>query len=36
MKVSLSNRGGRIVSVELKKYKTYDQQPLILFDEIRD
>ncbi|MEO6167782.1 MAG: membrane protein insertase YidC [Chitinophagales bacterium] len=33
MKVMLSNKGGKVVSVELKKYKTYDQQPLILFDE---
>lgn len=33
MKVSLSNKGGQVVSVELKKYKTYDQRPLILFDE---
>ena len=31
MKVSISNKGGRIESVELKKYKTYDKKPLILF-----
>ncbi|MGB3076977.1 MAG: membrane protein insertase YidC [Chitinophagales bacterium] len=33
MKVKLSSKGGKVVSVELKKFKTYDQQPLILFDE---
>jgi YidC/Oxa1 family membrane protein insertase len=33
MKVTLSNKGGKVVSVQLKKYKTYDQQPLVLFDE---
>ena len=31
MKVSISNKGGRIESVELKKYKTYNKKPLILF-----
>jgi len=30
--VKLSNKGGRVYSVELKNYKTYDQKPLILFD----
>jgi YidC/Oxa1 family membrane protein insertase len=32
MKVNISNKGGRIISVELKKYKTYDGKPLLLFD----
>jgi YidC/Oxa1 family membrane protein insertase len=32
MKVHISPKGGRISSVELKNYKTFDQQPLILFD----
>ena len=31
-KITLSNKGGLIKQVELKKYKTYDQQPLINFD----
>lgn len=31
IKVVLSNQGGRIYSVELKNYKTFDGQPLILF-----
>ncbi|MBA2422359.1 MAG: membrane protein insertase YidC, partial [Chitinophagales bacterium] len=33
MRVMLSNKGGHVVSVELKKFKTFDQKPLILFDE---
>lgn len=32
MKVFISTKGGRIISVELKKYKTYDKKPLKLFD----
>ena len=32
MKVNLSTKGGRIASVELKKYKTFDGKPLLLFD----
>jgi len=32
LKLKITNKGGRIYSVELKKYKTYDQDPLILFD----
>ena len=32
MKVNVSPKGGRISSVELKKYKTYDGKPLILFN----
>ncbi|MFV0521534.1 MAG: membrane protein insertase YidC [Mangrovibacterium sp.] len=32
MKVTLSSKGGRVYSVELKNYKTYDGKPLILFD----
>lgn len=33
MKVTFSNRGGRVASVELKDYKTYQGTPLVLFDE---
>lgn len=32
IKVTFSNKGGRIFKVELKKYKRYDQSPLILMD----
>ena len=32
LRVKLSNKGGRVYSVELKKYKTFDKKPLILFD----
>jgi YidC/Oxa1 family membrane protein insertase len=32
MKVVLSNRGGKIYSVELKDYKRYNGKPLVLFD----
>jgi YidC/Oxa1 family membrane protein insertase len=32
VKITFSNKGGKIYSVELKQYKTYDQKPLILFD----
>ena len=32
MKVRFSNKGGRIYSVELKNFKTYEGKPLILFD----
>jgi YidC/Oxa1 family membrane protein insertase len=32
LKIVLTNKGGRIYSVELKKYKRYDQSPLVLFD----
>ncbi len=32
MKVTLSNKGGKVYSVELKGYLTYDKKPLILFD----
>lgn len=32
IKVKLSTRGGRVYSAELKKYKTFDKKPLILFD----
>ena len=32
IKVTLSNKGGRIYSVELKNYKTFEQKPLILFE----
>ena len=33
MKITFSNKGGRITSVELKDYKTYNDKPLILFDD---
>ncbi|MDP2338167.1 MAG: membrane protein insertase YidC [Bacteroidota bacterium] len=32
LKVTFSNKGGRIYSVELKNFKTFDQKPLILFE----
>lgn len=32
IKVTFSNLGGRIYSVELKNYKTHDSLPLLLFD----
>jgi len=32
LRVKLSNKGGRVYSVELKNYKTFDKKPLILFD----
>ena len=32
MKVTFSNKGGRIYSVELKNYKTFEQKPLMLFE----
>lgn len=32
MKLVLSNKGGKIYSVELKDYKRYDGKPLILFE----
>jgi YidC/Oxa1 family membrane protein insertase len=32
LKIKITNKGGRIYSVELKNYKTYTQKPLILFD----
>lgn len=32
IKLTFSNKGGRIYSVELKNFKTYDKKPLILFD----
>jgi len=32
MKVTFSNKGGRIYSVELKNFKTYEGNPLILFE----
>ena len=32
IRLKLSTRGGRIYSVELKNYKTFDKKPLILFD----
>ncbi len=32
LKIAFTNKGGRIHSVELKKYQTYDSLPLILFN----
>ena len=32
VRLTLSNKGGRITSVELKEYKTHDGKPLILFE----
>lgn len=32
VKIKISNKGGRIYSVELKDYQTYDSLPLILWD----
>ncbi|HMT30235.1 MAG TPA: YidC/Oxa1 family insertase periplasmic-domain containing protein, partial [Bacteroidia bacterium] len=32
IKVTFNNKGGRVYAVELKKYKTFDQKPLILFE----
>jgi YidC/Oxa1 family membrane protein insertase len=32
MKITFSNKGGRIYSVELKNYQTHDSWPLLLFD----
>ncbi|WP_295772657.1 membrane protein insertase YidC [uncultured Mucilaginibacter sp.] len=32
IRVKVSNRGGRIYSVELKNFKTYNKKPLVLFD----
>jgi len=32
LRIKLSNHGGRVYSVELKNYKTFDKKPLILFD----
>lgn len=32
LKIKISNQGGRIYSVELKKYKTFEGKPLLLFD----
>jgi len=32
LKVTLSNKGGRIYSVQIKNYQTHDSLPLILFD----
>lgn len=33
LKIGISNKGGRIVSVQLKKYRTHDSLPLMLCDE---
>jgi len=32
IRVKLSTKGGRVYSVELKNYRTFDKKPLILFD----
>ena len=31
MKIHFSSKGGRVASVELKKYKTFDGKPLVMF-----
>ncbi len=33
LRLRFANKGGRIISAELKEYNTYDSLPLILFDE---
>ncbi|HLU84534.1 MAG TPA: membrane protein insertase YidC [Vicingaceae bacterium] len=33
VKITLSNKGGRITSVELKEFVTYDSLPLVLFED---
>ncbi len=33
LKITLLSKGGRVGSVELKEYRTYDGKPLILFEE---
>jgi len=32
LRIKISNKGGRIYSVELKEYSTYTKEPLVLFD----
>jgi len=32
LKLEFTNKGGRVLSAELKAYKTFDDQPVILFD----
>ncbi len=32
LKITFSEKGGKVYSVELKDFKTFDQKPLILFD----
>jgi len=32
LKITFTNKGGRVHSAELKQYKTYDQKPLLLFE----
>ncbi len=34
LKIKVSSKGGRIVYAELKKYRTYDSNPLVLIDEL--
>lgn len=34
LKVTLDSKGGQVAEVLLKTYKTYDQQPLVLFDQV--
>jgi YidC/Oxa1 family membrane protein insertase len=36
MKVTFTNKGGEIYSVEIKNYKTWDKKPLILFSNNED
>lgn len=35
LKIKVSNKGGRIVNVELKNYKRYDSTALVLFEEAK-
>jgi YidC/Oxa1 family membrane protein insertase len=32
LKITFTNKGGRVYSAELKNYKTFDQKPLLLFE----
>ncbi|MFN5325094.1 MAG: membrane protein insertase YidC [Bacteroidota bacterium] len=32
LKVTFTNKGGRVIAVQLKKYKTFDGKPLVLFE----
>lgn len=33
LKITFTNKGGNIKSIEVKEFKTYDKKPLILFDD---
>ena len=32
LKITLTSKGGRVKSAELKKYKTWEKKPLVLFE----